>query len=692
MSRSEKWRTFSADFETTVEENTRQQTATEVWSAASVELWTEDVMVFHSIGELYEYYVSLDENIVVYFHNLKFDGNFWLSYLLYDLKFKQAFDPAPDNQGGKFKKNWEMPDRSFKYVISDMGQWYSMTIKVNGHYIELKDSLKLLPFSLKQIGISFKTKHQKLDMEYKGHRYAGCPITPEELKYIANDVLVIKEALEFMFSEGHKKLTIGSCCLDEFKKSKTVGDDYSTLFPDLYKIPLDPEVYGSSTAGEWIHKSYKGGWCYLVKGKECKEYKNGVTADVNSLYPSVMHSESGSDYPIGRPKFIHVEANEGDIWDAYNCPIKYDPFWFQPLEKPKKLWEYGKFYFFRIKTRFYLKPGKLPFVQIKGSWMYKGTEALESSDIVGKDGIPRSEYYDIDGNLHDTRVELTLTQTDFILLREHYNLVDYELLDYCEFDSTIGLFDEYIDKYAAIKKTSKGAMRQLAKLFLNNLYGKMASSMNSSFKVAFEKDDGSVGFYEVDENDKKPGYIPVGSAITSYARNFTIRAAQQNYYGKDKPGFIYADTDSIHCDMPPEQLKGITVHPSNFCCWKLESSWDIGWFVRQKTYIEHVVAEDLEPIENPYYNIKCAGMPKKCKDLFAESFDNKVAEDIENGINPRNEEQTLSDSNLTPEEIAFLSKTRTFKDFKTGLTVPGKLLPRRIKGGVLLVDTDFTMR
>ena len=114
--------------------------------------------------------------------------------------------------------------------------------------------------------------------------------------------------------------------------------------------------------------------------------------------------------------------------------------------------------------------------------------------------------------------------------------------------------------------------------------------------------------------------------------------------------------------------------------------------MRQKTYIEHVVAEDLEPIENPYYNIKCAGMPKKCKDLFAESFDNKVAEDIENGINPRNEEQTLSDSKLTPEEIAFLSKTRTFKDFKTGLTVPGKLLPRRIKGGVLLVDTDFTMR
>lgn len=692
MSRSDKWRTFSADFETTVAENTAVQTETEVWSAASVELWTENVMVFHSIGGLFNYYLSLNENIVVYFHNLKFDGNFWLSYLMYDLKYKQAFQVNADGETGKFQKNWEMPDKSFKYVISDMGQWYTVTIKVNGHYIELRDSLKLMPFSLKAIGKSFQTKHQKLEMEYKGKRYAGCPITEDELKYIANDVLVIKEALEIMFSEGHRKLTIGSCCLDEFRKGHTVGDDYKTFFPDLYQIPLDAEIYGAASAGEWIHKSYKGGWCYLVHGKECKEYHNGVTADVNSLYPSVMHSESGSDYPIGRPAFVHLDDKDFTRYDSVLCPMKYDPFWFHPPEKPKKLWEYGTFYFFRIKTRFYLKKGMLPFVQIKGNWLYKGTEALESSDVVGKDGISRSEYYDLDGKLHDTRVELTLTQTDFILLREHYELVDYELLDYCKFASTIGLFDEYIDKYAEIKKTSKGAKRTLAKLFLNNLYGKMASSTNSSFKVAFEKDDGSVGFYEVNENDKKPGYIPVGSAITSYARNFTIRAAQQNYYGVDKPGFIYADTDSIHCDLPSDQIRGIKVHPTNFCCWKLESSWDIGWFVRQKTYIEHVVAEDLEKVEKPYYNIKCAGMPKKCKDLFAESFNPKVAEDIEHDINPRDETQRLSDSKLTPEEVQFLSKTRTFKDFKRGLTVPGKLLPRRIKGGVLLVDTEFTMR
>ena len=73
-------------------------------------------------------------------------------------------------------------------------------IKKNNHFIELRDSLKLLPFSVKRIGESFKTKHKKLEMEYKGFRYAGCEITEEEKKYIANDVLVVKEALEFMFN------------------------------------------------------------------------------------------------------------------------------------------------------------------------------------------------------------------------------------------------------------------------------------------------------------------------------------------------------------------------------------------------------------------------------------------------------------------------------------------------------------
>lgn len=657
-----KTRFFVGDFETTVYKGQRD---TEVWASASVELYTEDVHIFHSIGEQFEYFKSLDCNLVVYYHNLKFDGNFWLSYLLINQGFKQAYEQL-NEEGTAYRwlPNKDMKANTFKYSISEMGQWYSVVIKVGKHFIELRDSLKLLPFSLKRIGQSFKTKHQKLDMEYTGFRYAGCEITDDEKSYIANDVLVIKEALEIMFDQGHNKLTIGSCCLSEYKKicktSYNMELSYDEMFPNLYEFKIDQKKYGVPTAGEYIRKSYRGGWCYLVKGKEGKRFKNGTTADVNSLYPSMMHSESGNEYPIGEPRF----------WKGNEIPT-------DALKE-------GRYFFIRIKTRFYIRPNKLPFIQIKRSLLYKGTEALETSDVYNpKDGRYYTHYRKPDGTLQDTRVELTLTMTDYVLLKEHYELVDFEILDGCWFYSMSGIFDEYIDKYKQIKLTSKGALRELAKLFLNNLYGKMASSTDSSFKVAFIKDDNSIGFKNVSEKDKTPGYIPVGSAITSYARNFTIRAAQKNYHGVDQRGFIYADTDSIHCDLEPDEIQGITVDDKNFCCWKLESQWDDAIFTRQKTYIEHVVAENLVPIDKPYNNIKCAGMPERCKNLFELSMQGEADYDYDWSDDER---EFLFDPE-TKEPIK-----RTFDDFSVGLKVPGKLIPRRIRGGVLLVETPYEMR
>ena len=454
-----------------------------------------------------------------------------------------------------------------------------------------------------------------------------------------------------MFEEGHKKLTIGSCCLAEFKKT-IMRVDYENWFPNLYQIELDENLYGSPTIGDYIHHSYHGGWCYVVLGKECTRKHNGITLDVNSLYPSVMSGQSGNRYPIGKPKFwkgnyIPPEA-EGD----------------------------NKFYFVRIKTRFQIKENMLPFIQLKRDARYDSTEMLTTSDVYWN-----GQYYRYtkrpDGTLHDTTQILTLTMMDYELLKKHYELFDFEILDGCYFYAMVGLFDEYIEKYKKQKMTSKGAKRQLAKLFLNNLCGKMASNTNSSFKVAFVKEDMSLGFKIVSAHDKKPGYIPIGSAITSYARCFTITAAQLNYHGVDKPGFIYADTDSIHCDLPVEEIVGVTLHDTEFCCWKPEASWDEAIFTRQKTYIEHVVAENLEPIEQPYYNIKCAGMPEKCKQLFNVSLDGFV-EGMEN--------------EYTEEELEFVKEKRELEDFDIGLKVPGKLLPKRIKGGIILVESPYELR
>lgn len=658
-------RTFKylvGDFETTVYAN---QDKTEVWASAIVELYTEDVKIFHSIGETYNYLVSLDDNLVIYYHNLKFDGYFWLDYLLKRADLKQAIHKVGKNEFEiGFHKEKEMLNNSFKYTISSMGQWYNIVIKINDKIIEIRDSLKLLPFSVKKIGNSFETKHKKLEMQYVGYRYAGCKITDKEKEYIANDVLVVKEGLEIMFDEGHNKLTIGSCCLSEYKN--IIGNyDWKVFFPNLTKIELDNKIYGSKNADEYIRKSYKGGWCYLVKGKENKVYNEGITADVNSLYPSMMSSESGNAYPVGCPIF----------WTGNKIPK-------EAIEDKKG----NKRYFFvRFRTKFYLKEGKLPFIQIKANHLYKSTECLETSDIY--DPCKNSyydKYYDLEGNLKDAVVELTLTCTDYYLFLEHYNTKDFEILDGCYFRTETGLFDEYIEKYKKIKTTTKGAKRELAKLFLNNLYGKLATSTNNSFKYAMLKDN-TVTFTTVVSFDKKPVYIACGSAITSYARNFTIRSAQANYHGKNEKGFIYADTDSIHCDLQPNEIEGIPIDDKKFCHWKLESYWDKAIFVRQKTYIERVIKEsennELKEIE-PILNVKCAGMPQYCKDLLIKSMEgNAVLNECKN----ENEQKFLFDNNN--ERII-----RNFTDFKVGLKIHGKLLPHKMEGGIVLKETTFEMR
>lgn len=703
------------DFETTVYEG---QDHTEVWASALVEMYTEDVHIFGDIGETLEYLADMACNVCVYYHNLKFDGGFWVWWLLNngfttDIYNKETGKRIKDTRilqenltvrdKTLFYKDGKMHEKSFKYNISSLGQWYTITIKYKHHLIQLRDSLKLLPFSVRKIGKDFDTKHKKLEMEYEGYRFSGCFISSEEREYIANDVLVVKEALEKMFDEGHSSLTIGTCCMNEYRNKDFPYplDMWNHIFPDLTKIELPAGsdglyTYGAKNVDEYVRNAYKGGWCYLVKGKERRIYQNGTTADVNSLYPSMMHSMSGNYYPVGTPTFTNnAQFIEKHISNWSN----------------KNEW----YYFVRIRCRFYLKKGMLPTIQIKNSALYDPTEWLVTSDVYDNAYEHYTRFVTFGSNAFENKVELTLTKTDFILFLEHYDIRDLEFMDIAVFSTEIGLFDHYIDKYAKIKQTSTGAKRQQAKLFLNNLYGKFATSDDSSFKFAYMKQDEAVEYFECEAHEKKTIYIPIGAAITSYARNFTIRAAQKNFHGINKPGFIYADTDSIHCDLPADQIEGIEIHETAFCCWKLESSWDEAYFVRQKTYAEHVIAEDLKPVKKPYYSLKAAGMPETCKQLFLMSMQDPTDEQLrkrhtncdelsaEDQERIRKSEKKTADDwreelgdkwdKMPEKERDFVTEEkRTISDFDLGISVPGKLMPINIKGGVLLVKTTFEMR
>lgn len=149
-------------------------------------------------------------------------------------------------------------------------------------------------------------------------------------------------------------------------------------------------------------------------------------------------------------------------------------------------------------------------------------------------------------------------------------------------------------------------------------------------------------------------YIPVATFITSYARRKTITTSQiiKEYslkkYGVDK--YVYSDTDSIHClfDDDTELKSIIEIDDYKLGAWKEESKFKKGKYLRQKCYIELGYDDEL--------NVTVAGLPKKLSSLI--NFDN-------------------FNVGFTTENIKTENKKLTYK---------------HVKGGVMLVETDFTIK
>lgn len=566
MGRKRNFTVMVGDFETVVlpGEELYTQTETSVWSAAYDYVYFDNPDICGDIDTFITRLIKVKQNIRMYFHNLKFDGSFIIDYLL---KNEWHYTSLHDSK---------MPPKTFKSLISDKNMFYSITLKTPYSVIEFWDSAKLVPFTLKEAGDAFETKHRKLEMKYEGYRYPNCKITPQEYQYILNDILCLKEIVRYMLDNGHDKMTIGSCCLKEFKE---LYDKYefNAYFPELNKAQC--ELYPEWSIDTYIRKTYRGAWCYCHKTGLIGA---GNTFDINSLYPFCLHSSSGTYYPVGFPHFFTESIP--DICD------KKDIVWFV-----------------HVKCRFDLKDGMLPTVQIKNSYLYKSNEWLKSSKIY-KNGVYNSEIIGKDGEIITDHVELFLTHFDYVLLLKHYNVRDLEIIDGCWFTGMLGLFDEYIDKWNYKKENAKTKVeRTESKLFNNNLYGKLAMSDNSSYMKPYLLYE-VVHYDLVEEHNRDVFSIPCGSICTAAARYYTITHAQDNY-----EYFCYADTDSLH--LEEGDYKNIIIDPAKLGCWKHETHWSSAYFYRQKTYCEFIREENGEKT-TPHWSLTCAGLSERGKKLF----------------------------------------------------------------------------
>lgn len=678
-----KCRRFVAHFETTMYYEAMD--TAEVWGCGISEIIpdNETVEIFNNINNFMDY-VFFQSNsgkakVIVYLHELKFYGYFVLSYLFKN-DYTLSYIVEDEKTGsGRWIEKKDMPNKSFSTLISQYGNWYMISIMSEaGRLVEFRDSKKLAPFDLDEIASGFATRHKPQKNVPRGIHHEYEPLSAVECNCIQNAVLCLSECLNEMFLLGLTGITISSCALQEFKKTISYRA-YDKLFPDLteYETPYlsvdssEPHDFGANNADEYIRKSYHGGWCYVAPWKTRKLIEKGTTLDVNGLYYYVMSSRSGNSFPVGEP-FFFVGAPDDDMIE-------------------------GNYWFVRIRTRFYLKPHKFPFIQLKDAFEYGYNEILSDSDL-HVDG----ESYSHDENGEPIRVTLTLSKTDFKLFYKNYDLVDTEILDGVVFRRKVGVFDRYIEKYTSMKEENNNnkARRTIAKLMLVSLYGKLATGNDASYKVpCFE--NGKVKFYNVKSTKKEQtqkttmGNIAAGAAITAYARSYTINAAQSNYRN-----FCYSDTDSLHLSTQNvSEIKGVKIHESDLGAWKIESVWSKGYFVRQKTYIHQVEKSRILPSKKyqlpnglpvltdknkinlgafRQYNIVCSGMPQSCKRLFLETVS-------------RNTLSSSEKARLSDEELDFLNDKHKMTDFDFGLSIPGKLMPSIIDGGVVLVPENYTI-
>lgn len=444
-------------------------------------------------------------------------------------------------------------------------------IQIRGY----RGHLLTLKDSLKKIPMKVSEVAQAFDLDEGKGEIDYTAHRPRGYQPTLEEWDYIRRDVEIIAKAMHVRLQDGS--------KLTVGadalTDYKQLFGkklfDKYFPVLPPDL------DKTIRAAYRGGFTYVSPRFQGKHVGAGSVYDVNSLYPYIM---THRQLPYGLPK-IFTGAPPPDA----------------PL--------------FIVSVTFTarLKRKHIPTIQIKNSFMFSPTQ-------------------------YQTRIDepttMVVTNVDLALMSDHYHMEILSFNGGLAFRAMDGFFNEYVDKWMKVKETTTGGKRAIAKLFLNSLYGKFATNPDVTPKIPIFEDD-RVKLVKGKEETREPVYTAVGVFITAWARDKTIRSAQQNF---DR--FIYADTDSLHLTGYDEP-NGVDVHPTHLGAWDHEYDFVDGVFLRAKQYGEELA--DGSTV------IHVAGLP-----------DN-------------------------------LSRGMTLDKLQQGSTFNGKLIPLRVPGGIVLQETTFTI-
>lgn len=510
----------------------------------------------------------------LYFHNLAFDGEFIVSWLL-----SNGYEYSDKPKTG-----------CFKTIISNTGLWYSIEIWwkysiYRSTKTTIWDSFKLIPFSIEKIAHDFNLPIRKLKLDYKAKREIGHVLTPHELDYLFNDIDIEGMALNECFKLGFNKMTATSCSFEAFKKTLPMA--FEKIFPPL-EMNVDTD----------LRPAYSGGFVWANPELKEKEIGQGIVFDVNSLFPSRMYYEL---LPYDTPIYFEGEYQQDDeypLWVgvvSFAFDIKKDHIPCISLDKFSR--------FFGSKKYVDSSNGDIVRMTVTCVDWQLFNEQYDIYDVEFINGYKFSGCVGIARQFIDEQMKVKKNSkgAQRFIAKRQLNSV------YGKFATNPNVTPKipFIDK-------DDGVLR-------------LHDPMYTTYEDGEVKD-------VIDEQFRDPIYLPYGEFVTAYARKYTISTAQK--VGIHRVAYI--DTDSIHLvgTQVPDAIKDI-IDDKELGYWGLESVFTRSYFIGAKSYVEEIEISYKDYVEhqqeyisendckdNLYYirggvcyylNVKCAGMTQKAK-------------------------------------------------------------------------------
>lgn len=505
----------------------------------------------------------------VFWYNAKFDFAIFDYYMLSNDWHDITEEVAEKKTYGK------MPAHTFQSLNGDFGQRYQMTIWQE--YVNRQNQKKVHRFKMVDVCNIFGGGLAKNLKDWNIKDKDGNDVRKLEMDYVEAD---IEQDLQYMINDT-KGLYLLAEAIDKTIKDITgfslFAGDFMTagglakktllkiMFHQMtpkdnikaFKLcfPLTPE----QDADFRFKHLYLGGKCFVNPYKTGIVQQNIFKYDVNSMYPNQMRNMA---YPFGVPKKVHSFNNLDDKHVYIVC----------------------------LRNLF----GTLKYNMIP----------------IWQDAIT-GDYVDVIREV-DTRY---IWFEELREIEKWYNL-EYDLQYILEYEARFPKgAKEYVDKFYKIKGTSKGAVKQGAKLLLNSAYGKLAQKIERQICVYELGEDGCVHLVkkgtEVDE--KSMLSVVVGSRITALARVHLMTLIRLSTNNDVKNNFCYCDTDSVHslCKFDNPQY----VDDKELGKLKCEGIYDYALYLAPKTYMLYNAEEG--------YEVHCKGVNTKvvkaevenCKDF-----------------------------------------------------------------------------